>query len=329
MSSNEKLLLIGGAGYIGSHIVLSALERGYETTIFDDLSTGVKKNINNYAKFVQGSTLSISDLSKLFNKDKYDHIIHLASSKASGESMLNPSKYATNNITGSLNLINFCAIHEVKSFIFSSSAAVYGIPESNPIDESHPLRPTNYYGYTKLMIENNLIWFSRLKGMCFATLRYFNAAGYDTKKRILGLEKNPQNLIPIVMEAALGLRKKLDIFGNDYLTKDGTGVRDYIHVSDLASAHLGAIDYIKREKKNLTINLGAGAGHSVLEIIKKAQEICKVSIRHDFKERRAGDSDLLIANSELAKKLIHWEAKYSDLDTIIKSTWSVYKSIKL
>ncbi len=329
MSSNKKLLLIGGAGYIGSHIVLSALEKGYETTIFDDLSTGIKKNINNDAKFVQGSTLSVSDLSELFKEDKYDHVIHLAASKASGESMLNPSKYATNNIIGSLNLINFCANHKVKSFIFSSSAAVYGIPENNPIDESHPLRPTNYYGYTKLMIENNLIWFSRLKEMRFATLRYFNAAGYDTKKRILGSEKNPQNLIPIVMETALGKRHKISIFGKDYPTKDGTCVRDYIHVSDLASAHLGAIDYIKREKKNLTINLGAGGGYSVLDVIKKAQEICKVSIRYDFKKRRAGDTDNLIANFELAKKLIHWEAKYSDLDTIIKSTWSVYKSRKL
>ncbi len=328
MNSNEKLLVIGGAGYIGSHIVLNVLERGYETTIFDDLSTGIKKNINNDANFVQGSTLSTSDLSELFKKDKYDHVIHLAASKASGESMLNPSKYATNNIIGSLNLINFCAKHKVKSFIFSSSAAVYGIPEYNPIDESHPLRPTNYYGYTKLMIENNLRWFSKLKKMRFATLRYFNAAGYDTKKRILGLEKNPQNLIPIVMEAALGLRKKIDIFGNDYLTKDGTGVRDYIHVSDLTSAHLGAIDYIKREKKNLTINLGSGGGHSVLDIVKKVQEICNVSIRYDFKKRRFGDSDLMTANSELAKKLMHWEAKYSDLDTIIKSTWSVYKSSK-
>ena len=326
MSSNKKLLLIGGAGYIGSHIVLSALEKGYETTIFDDLSTGIKKNINSDANFFQGSTLSISDLSELFKKDKYDHVIHLAASKASGESMLNPSKYATNNIIGSLNLINFCAKHKVKSFIFSSSAAVYGIPEYNPIDESHPLRPTNYYGYTKLMIENNLRWFSKLKKMRFATLRYFNAAGYDTKKRILGLEKNPQNLIPIVMETAVGLRKKIDIFGNDYLTKDGTGVRDYIHVSDLASAHLGAIDYIKRKKKNLIINLGTGGGYSVLDVIEKVQEICNVSIKYDFKGRRHGDSDVVMANSELAKKLMSWDTKYSDLDTIIRSTWSVYKS---
>ena len=323
-----NLLIVGGAGYIGSHIVLDALERGYKTTVFDDLSTGYVKNINDDVKFVHGSTLSISDLSNLFESNSFDCVIHLAASKAAGESMLHPSKYATNNIIGSLNLINFCANHKIKSFIFSSSAAVYGVPEYTPIDESHPLVPINYYGYTKLMIENNLMWFSKIKKIRFAALRYFNAAGYDIKKRILGLEKNPQNLIPIVMEAAMGLRKKIDIFGSDYATKDGTGVRDYIHVSDLASAHLDTIDYIIREKKSLTINLGAGGGYSVLDIVDKAQEICNVSIKYDFVNRRPGDSDIVVANSELAKELMSWEAKYSDLDTIINSTWSVYRSRK-
>ena len=321
-----NLLIVGGAGYIGSHIVLEALERGYKTTVFDDLSTGSVKNINNAAKFIEGTTLSLSDLSELFESNSFDCVIHLAASKAAGESMLHPSKYATNNIIGSLNLINFCVKYKIKSIIFSSSAAVYGAPKKNPIDESHPLVPNNYYGHTKLMIENSLMWFSRLKGIHFAALRYFNAAGYDPKERLLGLEKNPQNLIPAVMETVVGVRNKIDIFGNDYSTKDGTGVRDYIHVSDLASAHLGAIDYIKREKKNLIINLGTGGGYSVLDVIEKVQEICNVSIKYDFKDRRHGDSDVVMANCELAKKLISWDTKYSDLDTIIRSTWSVYKS---
>ena len=321
-----NLLIVGGAGYIGSHIVINAIEREYNVTIFDDLSTGSIKNINNHAKFIKGTTLSNSDLSELFENNNFDCVIQLAASKASGESMLHPSKYATNNVIGSLNLINYCATHGVKSFIFSSSAAVYGVPEYTPIDESHPLVPNNYYGHTKLMIENNLMWFSKLKGMRYAALRYFNAAGYDIKKRILGLENNPQNLIPIVMEVAIGLRKKIDIFGSDYSTKDGTGVRDYIHVADLASAHLDTIDYIKREKKDLIINLGTGGGHSVLDVVKKVQEICNVSIKYEIKNRRRGDSDIVMANSELAKNLISWETKYSDLDTIINSTWSVYKS---
>ena len=323
-----NLLIVGGAGYIGSHIVLDALERGYKTTVFDDLSTGSVKNINKEAKFIKGTTLSISDLSDLFESNSFDCVIHLAASKAAGESMLYPSKYATNNIIGSLNLINFCVKHKIKSIIFSSTAAVYGAPKKIPIDESHPLIPNNYYGHTKLMIENSLMWFSKLKGIHFAALRYFNAAGYDTKKRVLGLEKNPQNLIPIVMEAAIGHRDRIEIYGKDYSTMDGTCIRDYIHVSDLASAHLDTIDYIKREKKDLIINLGTGGGYSVLDVVNKVQEICNVSIKYDFGNRRPGDSDIVVANSELAKKLISWEAKYSDLDTIIKSTWSVYTSRK-
>ena len=321
-----NLLIVGGAGYIGSHIVLDALERGYTVTVFDDLSTGSLNNISDDVKFVQGSTLSISDLSELFGNNNFHCVIHLAASKAAIESMLHPSRYATNNIIGSLNLINFCVKHKTKSIIFSSSAAVYGVPQKTSIDESHPLVPNNYYGHTKLMIENSLTWFSKLKGIHFAALRYFNAAGYDTKKRVLGLEKNPQNLIPILMEAAIGHREKIDIYGKDYSTKDGTCVRDYIHVSDLASAHLDTIDYISREKKNLIINLGTGSGYSVLDVVNKVQEICNVPIKYDFGTRRAGDSDIVVANSALAKELMSWEAKYSDLDTIIKSTWSIYKS---
>ena len=320
-----NLLIVGGAGYIGSHIVLYALERGYRITVFDDLSTGRKRNVNDEVVFFQGTTLSTSDLSKLFKNNYYDAVIHLAASKAAGESMLHPSHYATNNIIGSLNLINFCTKYRTKSFIFSSSAAVYGTPQYTPIDESHPLKPSNYYGNTKLMIEDNLMWFSKLKGIKYAALRYFNAAGYDLKKRVSGLEKKPQNLIPIVMEAAIGVRGKVNIFGNDYSTKDGTGIRDYIHVMDLAIAHLDAIDFIEREDKNLILNLGTGIGHSVLDVISKVQEISNKSIDYVFKDRRDGDSDIVMANSELAKKLMFWEAKFSDLDTIIKSTWSVYK----
>ena len=320
-----RLLIVGGAGYIGSHVALHSLERGYDTTVFDDLSTGTEKNITGNTKFIEGTTLSNSDLSSLFEGNSFDCVIHLAASKAAGESMLDPWKYSKNNIIGSLNLINFCVKYKIKSIIFSSSAAVYGSPQYIPINESHPLIPNNYYGQTKLTIENNLNWFSKLKGIHFAALRYFNAAGYDTKKRILGLEKDPQNLIPIVMESALGKRNKVSIFGKDYPTKDGTCVRDYIHVSDLASAHLDTLGYIEKEKKNLSINLGTGGGHSVLDIFNKVQKVCNVSIKYDFEGRRLGDPDTLVANSKLAEKLISWEPKYSDLETIIKSTWEVYK----
>ena len=320
-----NLLITGGAGYIGSHVVLAALDQGCHVTVFDNLSTGVEQNINDKTRFVFGSISSKNELLKLFKNNKYDAVIHLAGSKAAGDSMLNPLKYAEDNIMHGLNLINSCVEHGVKIFIFSSSAAVYGKPQYIPIDETHPLKPYNYYGYTKLVIEENLKWFSMLKKIQFASLRYFNAAGYDINNRINGIEINPQNLIPIVMETAIGKRKKVKIYGNDYKTLDGTGVRDYVHVNDLAKAHLNAIDYILKNEKDLTINLGTETGYSVLEIINKTMHKSNKIIGYDFKNRRVGDSDVLISKSSLAKELINWEATYSDLDTIISSTWQVYK----
>jgi len=323
-----NLLIIGGAGYIGSHVILEALDRGFDVTVFDDLSTGSRQNIQKNVQFVEGSTLSISDLSKIFKTNKFDAVIHMAASKAAGESMLEPSKYAQNNIIGGLNLINACCDHNIKIFIFSSSAAVYGVPQYIPIDENHSLLPTNYYGFTKLFIEDNLKWFSQLKGMRYASLRYFNAAGYDLKKRVSGLEINPQNLIPLVMETAVGMQPKVNLYGNDYNTKDGTGIRDYVHVSDLAKAHIDSIEYIHKENKDIVINLGTGKGYSVLDVISKVSEISHNNIEYSINDRRDGDTDKVIANADLAKELIGWEGKNSDLDTIIKSTWEIYKSKK-
>ena len=319
-----KILIVGGAGYIGSHVGLEAINQGFKVTVFDDLSTGYKKNIHPSANFFQGSILSEKDLDLVVKNNSFDVVIHLAAGKAAGESMTNPSKYAKNNIIGGINLIRACADNGIDKFIFSSSAAVYGIPEYNPIDELHPLIPINYYGYTKLIIENNLKWFSNLKGMRYASLRYFNAAGYDLEKRILKKEKNPQNLIPVIMETANEEREKLFVFGNDYETKDGTGIRDYIHVSDLAEGHLSAIKYILKKNKDLVINLGTGEGHSVIDIINMTCEVSGKKIEYNFTDRRAGDPNILIAQSDKAKKLINWNPKYSDLQTIIKSTWDIY-----
>ena len=254
-----------------------------------------------------------------------DAVIHMAASKAAGESMKNPSNYATNNILGGINLINVCSNYGIKIFIFSSSAAVYGLPEYIPIDESHSLNPSNYYGYTKLALEQNLKWFSELRDMNYASLRYFNAAGYDLKKRVTGMESNPQNLIPLVMEVAIGTKSKIDIYGNDYSTIDGTGVRDYVHVNDLAIAHIKAISYLKKERKNITLNLGTGVGFSVLEVVNKVREVSGKNISFEIVNRREGDPDTVIAKADLAKKLINWESKFSDLDSIIASTWDLYK----
>ena len=321
-----NLLITGGAGYIGSHVVLAAIDCGYDVTVLDDLSTGSLENINPKTKFIHGSILSKQDLSSLFSNNKFDCVIHLAAKKAAEDSMVNPVAYSENNIIGSLNLINACSCYGVKNFVFSSTAAVYGRPKYIPIDEKHSLAPANYYGYTKLIIEQNLKWYCDLNNMRFASLRYFNAAGYDDKGRITGIEDNPQNLIPLVMEAALGIRSDIRIFGNDYDTKDGTCIRDYIHVTDLARAHLYSIDYILKKDKNIIINLGTGMGYSVLDIINKVINVSGKNIHYNYEDRRVGDPEIVIAKADLAKELIKWEGHNSSLDLIIKSTWDVYKT---
>jgi len=319
-----KIIITGGVGYIGSHVVLAALDRGYDITVFDDLSTANKKNINLKAKFIQGSTNSKEDLSKLFANDKYDAVIHLAASKASGESMLNPKKYAQNNIIGSLNILISCINYGVKYFIFSSSAAVYGNPIYLPIDELHPLQPSSYYGQTKLSTENSLKWFSKIHDFRYASLRYFNAAGFDVNKRIMGKEKNTENLIPLIMEVAKGNKPFIPIYGNDYSTKDGTGVRDYIHVTDLAVAHLCALEYLREDSKNLILNLGSETGFSVLEIIERTKKILKVDVPYHLEDRRVGDVAKIVSSCSKAENIIKWEKKYSELDTLIKSTWNIH-----
>ena len=320
-----KIVIVGGVGYIGSHVVLAALDHGYEVTVFDDLSTSNKSNINPNANFIIGSTKSKKDLSNLFKDNHYDGIIHLAAEKAAGESMTNPKLYTENNIIGSLNLIDKCVEHKIKNFIFSSSAAVYGNPQYNPIDEFHPRKPKSYYGYTKLAIEENLKWYSRLYSFKYASLRYFNAAGYDIKNRIKGLEINSKNLIPNVMEVAIGLKPYLPIFGNQYKTKDGTGVRDYVHVNDLAKAHIKALEYLINKKKDLIINLGTEQGYSVMEILKAARKITEINIPYKIENFRPGDIESAMASCVLAKDKIGWTYPNSSLEKIIESTWKVYK----
>lgn len=323
-----NLVITGGAGYIGSHVVLEAIERGHNVTIFDNLSSGLEENIHPSAKFILGSTSSTNDLRKLFSKSKIDGVIHLAGLKASGESMREPLKYFNNNVVGGLNLLHSCINNNVSKFVFSSSAAIYGYPNSIPIDENHMPLPINYYGYTKLCIEDNLKWLSSINSFRYVILRYFNAAGYDLETKIKGLEVNPQNLIPKAMEVATGKRDKLDVYGNDYNTKDGTGARDYVHVSDLANAHLDSIEMLNNSNKNLIINLGSGKGYTVLEILKKIEIISKKSIKHQFVGRRPGDPPKIIANILKAKNILKWKPLHSDIDTIISTTWALYEKSK-
>ena len=239
--------------------------------------------------------------------------------------MTDPAKYAHNNLIGTINLLNACDRHGIKRFVFSSTSSVYGNPEYIPIDENHPTEPISYYGETKLQVEKNLKWFSELKGIRFGVLRYFNAAGYDIKGRIKGRERNALNLIPITMEVAAGIREKMQIFGDNYDTHDGTGVRDYIHVSDLAIAHMKALNYISKNDKDLLVNLATGKGHSVLDVINKSKEVSGKDIPFNIVGRRAGDPATVVAVSNRANKVLDWSTKYSDLDTLIRTAWDVYK----
>ena len=320
-----KILVVGGAGYIGSHFVLEASKKGNEVTVFDDLSSGFKSNLNDNISFYKGSTLSKKELDSVMLSDNFDVAVHLAAFKAAGESMLNPGKYATNNIIGGLNLIESCVKNNIKNIIFSSSAAVYGTPEYTPIDEAHPLMPINYYGYSKLIIEQNLKWFSKLKGIRYASLRYFNAAGYDSDYKKFQVESDPQNLIPLVMEVALGIRDKLEVFGNDYATPDGTGIRDYIHVKDLAEGHLAALDYlIKSKAQIINLNLGTGEGTSVFELINTFQKVNNISIPYKISNRREGDLAFVVANNSYAIDCLNWKPRRS-LDEMCADGWQWQK----
>ena len=317
-----NVLVTGGAGYIGSHVVLNLVEAGHEVLILDDLSLGCRENVNGSAQFVLGSTLNTDDLDSVLSEG-INAVVHLAAFKAAGESMVDPDKYSLNNLNGTLNLLNAMMKRDVKTFVFSSTAAVYGYPKYLPVDEDHPLKPINYYGFTKLVIEQKLEWYRQLKGLKYAALRYFNAAGYDVLGRIHGLEKNPQNLLPIVMEVSNGQRDSMDVYGDDYDTSDGTGVRDYIHVNDLAEAHVKALDCLQNND-SLTVNLATGEGYSVKDVIAEARDVTGKEIAHSIVGRRPGDPAELIATSKQANELLNWTPKYSDLNTILKSMWNVY-----
>ena len=318
-----KTLVIGGAGYIGSHVVKALMKQGHEVTVFDNLSSGLRQNLFKQNKFIYGNILIKSDLDSAFSLG-FDACIHLAAFKAAGESMLVPEKYSENNITGTLNILNSAVKHNCKNIVFSSSAAIFGNPQKLPIDENHPKNPENYYGFTKLSIEDYLEWYSKLKGINYSALRYFNAAGYDVDGEIFGLEQNPANLIPIVMETACGIRKEMSVFGDDYNTPDGTCIRDYVHVTDLADAHVKALDYIAKNNANLKLNLGSEVGTSVKEVIDIARKITGKPIYAKIEKRRPGDTAVLYTTSKRALEILGWKGQYSDMETIIKTTLNAY-----
>lgn len=321
--------ITGGAGYIGSHIIADLLERDVEVYVLDNFSTGNRKNIFEHPNYhlIEGDVRD-RDAVQSFLAHRPDVVFHFAASKAAGESMVDPVKYSDNNLRGTLLLIEELVKAGIGSFVFSSSAAVYGDPQYIPLDEKHPRNPANFYGYTKMVIEDTLEWYSRLTGLRYASLRYFNAAGYDIKGRVRGLENQPQNLLPIVMEVAAGMRLELQIFGDDYDTPDGTCIRDYIHVNDLATAHILAMDHLLEKRENITVNLGSEKGLSVKEIVEQARIITGRPIPARVVGRRPGDPAALYASAAKAAAELNWRAEVSDAAKLIESMWSLYREIK-
>jgi len=321
-----NILIIGGAGYIGSHVTRELLDQGHKCVVYDNLSSGLRENLFlKESSFIHGDIHDYRTLFGAIESNEINALIHLAASKAAGESMLNPQKYSHNNISGTINILNAACEADVKNIVFSSSAAVYGEPKYLPIDEKHLTEPENYYGFTKLEIEKILGWYGKLKNIRYAALRYFNAAGYDVKGRIKGLEQNPANLIPVIMETACGIRKEMQVFGDDYDTKDGTCIRDYVHVNDLASAHAMALDCIIKNNKSITVNLGSEQGYSVMDILEAARKITGQNIPAKITGRRSGDPAKLYASCFSAHEILGWKAKYSDIESLIKTSWEAYK----
>jgi UDP-glucose 4-epimerase len=320
------ILVLGGAGYIGSHTVYELIERGEDVVIVDNLETGYKEAVHPKARFYQGDIRNREFVDSVFDKEKVDAVIHFAANSLVGESMTNPLKYYDNNLCGTKVLLESMVAHDVKKIVFSSTAATYGEPEKVPILETDKTEPTNCYGETKLSMEKMFKWTDRAHGLRYVSLRYFNACGAHKSGQI-GEAHNPEtHLIPLVLQVPNKKREAINIFGEDYDTKDGTCVRDYIHVTDLAQAHILAVEYLMKGNDSDIFNLGNGVGFTVKEIIEAAKEVTGKEIPAVISPRRAGDPAKLIASSEKAKKVLGWKPEFLDVKEIIATAWKWHRS---
>lgn len=315
------ILVLGGAGYIGSHTVYELIDAGRDVVVADNLLTGFRAAVHPKARFYQLDIRDRSALDELFTKEKIEGAIHFAASSQVGESMSDPLKYYDNNLHGTMVLLQAMVAHGVDKIVFSSTAATYGEPERVPILETDRTDPTNCYGETKLAMEHMMRWVSRAHGLKYVALRYFNACGAHPSGAI-GEAHNPEtHLIPLILQVPNGQREKISIFGDDYATKDGTCIRDYIHVSDLAQAHILALDHLLQGGESDVFNLGNGVGFTVKEVIDVARAVTGHPIPATTTPRRAGDPAQLIASSKKAVEQLGWKPKYNDLNTIIASAW--------
>lgn len=320
-----SVLVLGGAGYIGSHTVDRLVEAGKDVVVVDSLVTGHLAAVRKEAKFYQGDLADKDFMRKVFTENPdIDAVIHFAAFSLVAESMKDPLKYFDNNTAGMVKLLEVMNEFDIKYIVFSSTAATYGIPEKMPIYEDDPQLPINPYGESKLMMEKIMRWADEAYGIKFVALRYFNVAGAKPDGSI-GEDHHPEtHLLPIVLQVAMGEREKLQIFGDDYNTPDGTNVRDYVHPFDLADAHILAVDYLRNGNESSAFNLGSSTGFSNLEIVKAAREVTGKEIPAEIAARRGGDPDTLIAASEKARKVLGWKPEFDDIHKIIETAWKWY-----
>lgn len=320
-----SILVIGGAGYIGSHNVRALLERGEDVVVLDNLSTGHRQAVPDTVAFCEGDLRSERDLEKVFSAHRIEAVLHFAAFIEVGESMKKPLKYFDNNVVGMISLLEAMERHGVDKLVFSSTAAVYGEPKRVPIEEDDAKAPANPYGESKLMMERIMEWTHRATGIRSVTLRYFNVGGaYEDAS--IGEDHRPEShLIPLILQVPLGKREHISVFGNDYDTEDGSCVRDYLHVMDLADAHMKAIDYLREGNDSLVCNLGNGQGFSVLEMIEAARRVTGHPVPAVMAARRPGDPARLVASSQRAREVLGWVPKYG-IEEIIRSAWKWHQS---
>jgi UDP-glucose 4-epimerase len=321
LGKNMKILVVGGAGYIGSHMVKQLLRGGHAVVTLDDLSTGYRDAVLG-GSFIQGCVSDRALLDRVFAEHRFDAVFHFASFIQIGESVAHPAKYYANNLANTLNLLDAMVRHEIKHFIFSSSAAIFGEPRNIRIDEDHPTTPINPYGASKAMVEQILRDFDRAYGLKSVSLRYFNACGADPEGE-LGERHDPEtHLIPLALQSVSGRRESLTVFGRDYNTPDGTCIRDYVHVCDLCDAHLLALEYLQDGAASNAFNLGNGDGFSVQQVIDTISIVTGKTVSVINGPRRPGDPACLVADASKAKKSLGWETRYSDLDVIVSHAWA-------
>ncbi|MBD8087488.1 UDP-glucose 4-epimerase GalE [Limosilactobacillus sp. c11Ua_112_M] len=315
------ILVAGGAGYIGSHMVKDLVEHGQEVVVADNLSTGHRDAINPKAKFYEGDIRDRKFLDKIFDNENIEAVVHFAAFSIVPESMSKPLKYFDNNTGGMITLLEAMRDHNIKYIVFSSTAATYGVPEHMPIKETDPQNPINPYGLSKLMMEKMMHWADKAYGIKFVALRYFNVAGAAPDGTI-GEDHGPEtHLVPIILQVAQGKRDELSIFGDDYNTPDGTNVRDYVHVMDLADAHILAIKYLEAGNEGNAFNLGSSTGFSNKQMLEAAREVTGKPIPAKIAPRRPGDPDSLVAASDKARNVLGWDPKYDDVHDIIATAW--------